>query len=60
MTDYVTYPKPMADKKAGRSAKKVGTPMKGGQKYISGAMGKHQPTGDGQGGSKKGGGKGGY
>lgn len=47
MTDYVTYPKPSADKNAGRSAKKVSSPSGGGQKSVSGAMGKHQRTGSG-------------
>lgn len=47
MADYVTYPKPKADKTAGRSATKAGSPSKGGQHHIGGAMGKHQTTGSG-------------
>ncbi len=47
MADYVTYPKPTADKNAGRSAKKVSSPSKGGQHHVGGAMGKHQSTGSG-------------
>lgn len=47
MTDYKTYPKPMSDKKVGRSATKKGSPGRGGQHHISGTMGKHQKTGTG-------------
>ena len=53
MTDYATYPKPKADKTAGRSASKSGSAPRGGQKSISGAMGKHQRTGSGSEGAKK-------
>ena len=49
MTDYEKYPKPKADKTAGRSAKEAGKPGRGGQHHISGAMGKHQKTGTGKG-----------
>lgn len=48
MTDYTKYPKPHADKTAGRSAKVVGTATGGEQHSISGAMGKHQKTGTGK------------
>jgi hypothetical protein len=55
MTDYVKYPKPSADKTAGRSAKQTGTVSLGGQHHISGTMGKHQRTGTGkEGGGNKG------
>ena len=55
MTDYKTYPKPKADKTAGRSATKAGSPARGGQHHISGTMGKHQKTSTGaDGGGKKG------
>ncbi len=47
MTDYMTYPKPKADKKAGRSASKVGSAPRGNQKSADGAMGKHSKSGDG-------------
>jgi len=57
MTDYLTYPKPKADKTAGRSAKQAGKPGSGGQHHISGAMGKHQRTGSGK---ESGGSKGSY
>lgn len=47
-TTYEKYPKPKADKDAGRSAKQVSS-VKGGQQHdISGAMGKHQKTGTGK------------
>jgi hypothetical protein len=55
MTDYEKYPKPSADKTAGRSASEVGTAKRGGQHHISGTMGKHQKTSTG---SDAGGGKG--
>lgn len=60
MTDYMQYPKPKADMKKGRSAKKAGMAPRGGQHSISGAMGKHQRTGSGAEGQKGGGMKGGY
>ena len=49
MTDYLKYPKPKADKNAGRSATVVSDRHKpgGGQMSSSGSMGKHQSTGDG-------------
>ena len=53
MTDYMPYPKPKADMKKGRSAKKTAMAPRGSQLSISGAMGKHQRTGSGmQGGGK--------
>ncbi len=56
MTDYDKYPKPKADKTAGRSAKEAGKAKGGGQHSVSGAMGKHQSTGTGkEGGGNKGG-----
>ena len=48
MTDYEKYPKPKADKTAGRSAKETGKAPMGGQHSVSGAMGKHQKTGTGK------------
>ncbi len=57
MAIYKNYPKPSADKNAGRSASKVSTPSRGGQHNISGVMGKHQKTGSGAEGNS---GKGGY
>ena len=61
MTDYKQYPKPKADKNAGRSAKKVSSVKGGGQHHISGTMGKHQRTGTGMEGTKGSGGmKGSY
>lgn len=53
MAIYKNYPKPSADKNAGRSASKVSSPSGGGQHSIGGAMGKHQKTGSGAEGSKK-------
>lgn len=47
-TTYLKYPKPSADKKAGRSAKQTGSAPLGGQHSVSGAMGKHQKTGTGK------------
>lgn len=54
-TTYEKYPKPKADKTAGRSAKQTGSAPLGGQHSVSGAMGKHQKTGTGKegGGSNK-------
>lgn len=54
MAIYKNYPKPSADKNAGRSAKKVSSPGAGGQHSVSGAMGKHQRTGSGAEGAAKG------
>ena len=54
MTDYEKYPKPKADKTAGRSAKQAGTASRGGRHHISGTMGKHQKTGSGKDGAGKG------
>lgn len=48
MTDYEKYPKPKADKTAGRSAKQVSMSKRGSQHSVSGAMGKHQSTGTGK------------
>jgi hypothetical protein len=53
MAIYKNYPKPKADKTAGRSATKVSSPSLGGQHNIGGAMGKHQTTGSGAEGAKK-------
>lgn len=48
MTTYLKHPQPSPDKKAGRSATPVSDRHSGGgQMGSSGAMGKHQDTGDG-------------
>jgi hypothetical protein len=60
MTDYEKYPKPSADKTAGRSATETGKATRGGQSHISGTMGKHQKTGTGSDAGSKGGMKGSY
>lgn len=60
MTDYVKYPKPKADKNAGRSASKVSNAPRADQHHKDGTMGKHQRTGDGMENNRGGGGKKGY